>query len=191
MSNVVWLPSEEILLELLGVDHRWEVSLHLRLTLEESLKMLVDLNVISLVVRRFSSGDLRILCCQQNFVKSWGLVSLSAKEEVGTCGGGSLLVEYDGVDFPQSKVNSFGEFILIINFEPFVDVLNCRWLYVLADCNVFKLFLLQNHKIFSSFWWLTELCIVGGFCGVLPKDILCRSQIKLLWTNRVNLRLNC
>ena len=91
MSDIIGLPPEEILLELLRVNHRGEVSLHLCLPLQEGIKMLMVLH------RRFPSvggrdgaRDMGVLGSQKDFVEPWSLLPLSALEKVGACSGWSF-----------------------------------------------------------------------------------------------------
>jgi len=41
MGNVIWLSSEEFLFEVFSVNHRWEVSLHLCLAIDQFMKVFV------------------------------------------------------------------------------------------------------------------------------------------------------
>ena len=173
MGDVVRLTSQEVLLELLRVDHAWEVSLHLGLALQQLGKVLVDWHLGASALReRLSAWQMLILGLKQDLVEPWGFIALSALKEVCTCGRWRLLIFDDSVDVPDREINSLGKLILIVHFEPFLDVLSWLRLNIFTNLKLSEILFLQDNIILRSFGWLTKLCPIRSLLGIFSEGLL-------------------
>lgn len=173
MGDVVRLTSKEVLLELLRVDHAWEVSLHLGLALQQLGKVLVDWHLGARALReRLSAWQMLVLGLKQDLVEPGGFIALSTLEEVCTSGRWRLLIFDDGVDVPDREINSLGELILIVHFEPFLNIFSWLRLNILTNLKLSEILFLQDDIIFRCFGRLTKLCPIRRLLGIFPESLL-------------------
>ena len=125
-----------------------------------------------------------------HLVKSWCNISFSSLEEAGICLVWGLLIHDDGMDFSDCEIDSFSEFILIINMDPFFNKSSWVLLNILWDFKSSKLFRFHNGIIFGCFWWLTELRSVRCLLCHLSKDFVSFLWIEVFDWKAINILIS-
>ena len=133
LDDIMRLSSQKLLLEFLWVD-LWSQEWHLS-TIDNFLNVWINLThgpgSSMSYLRRFRSID--IFSSQQNFIESRNFFCSSTLEELTIYIYWSLLIFDYCVYFSYCKVNSFGELILVVDFNPLFYILCLNGLDKLWD----------------------------------------------------------
>ena len=181
LDDIMRLTSQEVLLELFGVNSR---GLEGNLTrFDDSLKVWINFSIF------LSSGDLGGFCSinlfgsQEDFIESWCFFSSSSQEEWHVWVDRRFLVFDNSVNISYSKVDSLGKLILVIDFDPLFDVLSLLRHNIIGDIKLPKSFLFEHYIILCSLWWLSKLISVRSLLCHLSQLLLCQLIIKGGWIN--------
>ena len=90
------------------------------------------------------------------------------------------MVSDDGVDLSDSEVDSLGEFVLVVDLHPPLDVLGWLVLDVPRDLQLSEPLLLHDEVVLGCLRWLSELSPVRSLLGHLPKCLLGCSRVEIL-----------
>ena len=103
-------------------------------------------------------------------IKPWNLIGLKRKEGVLLVSGRHLLVSNDCMHFPQSKVDSLGVLILVVDSHPAFNALGRGGLQVLGQVQAPELFLFEHNEVLRCLGRLSKELGVGGFLLVASEQ---------------------